>query len=165
LDEPTHHLDIPSKEALKDAIKSYNGTVIIVSHDREFLRGLAEKTVFFANRGIRVYEGDIDYFLEKMDSEDILHSFQNAAAPPATNAQTKPQMSVDAQKTLQKKLKQIEKQIETIESQIKEVEAKMAESDFFGSKGSDEILQSYKQNKLDLNRLHEEWETVVDSLG
>ena len=75
LDEPTHHLDIPSKESLKEAIKQYKGTVVIVSHDREFLRDLAERTCFFSNKTIRFFEGDIDYFLEKIEATDLENTF------------------------------------------------------------------------------------------
>ena len=70
LDEPTHHLDMMSKDSLKEAIKNYTGTVIIVSHDREFLRDLAEKTYSFESKKIKVYEGDIDYFLSKKSEEE-----------------------------------------------------------------------------------------------
>ena len=63
LDEPTNHLDIPSKQILKDALLNYSGTIIIVSHDREFLRGLVDKVYEFKSQSIKEYAGGIDFFL------------------------------------------------------------------------------------------------------
>ncbi|MBK9272765.1 MAG: ABC-F family ATP-binding cassette domain-containing protein [Saprospiraceae bacterium] len=164
LDEPTHHLDIPSKEALKEAIKNYNGTVIIVSHDREFLRGLAEKTIYFAHQKIRVFEGDIDYFLEKMDSEDILQSFQTAAQIQTQKLHKPVQLNPDEQKNLQKKIKSIERQIEQLEFKIKECEIKMADPEFYQSKAYNETMSQYKLDKTKLNSLTKEWEQVMEQM-
>lgn len=163
LDEPTHHLDIPSKEALKEAIRKYNGTVIIVSHDREFLRNLAEKTVFFANQKIRVFEGDIDYFLEKMDSEDLLQSF-NTSQTEKSNSIQEHNLSDQEIKLKQKRLKQIEKQIESLEVKIKEQELLMADQGFYTSPDKDRNIAEYQKNKSDLNELNQEWAAVAEFL-
>ena len=71
LDEPTNHLDIPSKEVLKEAIKAFNGTAIIVSHDREFLDGLVDKVYEFGNKNVREHIGGIYEFLEKKKLENL----------------------------------------------------------------------------------------------
>jgi ATP-binding cassette, subfamily F, member 3 len=71
LDEPTNHLDIPSKEVLKEAIKAYDGTAIIVSHDREFLDGLVTKVYEIGNKKIREHLGGIYEFLEKKKMENL----------------------------------------------------------------------------------------------
>ncbi|MBK9630746.1 MAG: ABC-F family ATP-binding cassette domain-containing protein [Saprospiraceae bacterium] len=165
LDEPTHHLDIPSKEALKEAIKNYNGTIIIVSHDREFLRGLAEKTVYFANQKIRVYEGDIDYFLQKMESEDILQSFQAAETPSIAQTTTVKVIDPEIQKNLQRKIKLIEKQIDQLELKIKDSELKMANPDFYKSKEYDSHMSQYQKDKNQLKSLTGEWEQLIEEMG
>lgn len=71
MDEPTNHLDISSKEILKDALLSYTGALILVSHDRDFLQGITERTIEFTDEGTKEYLGDIDYYLEKRNIDDI----------------------------------------------------------------------------------------------
>jgi ATP-binding cassette subfamily F protein 3 len=71
MDEPTNHLDISSKEILKDALLNYTGALILVSHDRDFLQGITEKTIEFTEDGTMEYLGDIDYYLEKRKINDI----------------------------------------------------------------------------------------------
>ncbi len=158
LDEPTHHLDIPSKEVLKDAINNYEGTIIIVSHDREFLRGLAEKTFYFANREIREFQGDIDYFLEKTNSESLSETFKAVSKPKVEVKQNL--TSEEDKKKSKRKLDQIEIDIAKLENRKSEIEIKMADPDFYSSKESKPTLDEYDNVQSKIVQLNSQWEEV-----
>lgn len=166
LDEPTHHLDISSKESLKEAIKNYKGTVIVVSHDREFLRGLAEKTCFFADQKVRIFEGDIDYFLEKTNTESLLQSFEksNNTATAAAVKQPEPAPNIDPEekKKAAKKIGILEKDIERLETKKKELETQMGVPGFFEQSNSGTILKEYELLKSQIATHVKEWEQLVE---
>ncbi|MCC6816874.1 MAG: ABC-F family ATP-binding cassette domain-containing protein [Saprospiraceae bacterium] len=162
LDEPTHHLDIPSKEVLKDAINNYKGTIIIVSHDREFLRGLAEKTFYFANKEIKEFHGDIDYFLEKTNSESLQETFKAVVKPKNDLAVSS---SEEDKKKLKRKLDLIEVDISKLEKKISDLESKMSDSEFYTSKESSKIMDEYKKLKISLEAQNGQWEAVFNLLS
>lgn len=170
LDEPTNHLDMRSKDVLKEAIKEFEGTVIVVSHDREFLDGLVTKVYEFGGGIVKEHIGGIYDFLQKKKIEN-LNELQLSASP--TTSATKKEapeivsenkLSYEAQKELNKKLRKLEKQvtdcelkIEKLELQIGEVEAKMATPEG----ASDMTLyEQYRNLKKELDQVVEEWETV-----
>lgn len=170
LDEPTNHLDMRSKDVLKEAIKEFEGTVIVVSHDREFLDGLVTKVYEFGGGIVKEHIGGIYDFLQKKKIEN-LNELQLSASP--TTSATKKEapeivsenkLSYEAQKELNKKLRKLEKQvtdcelkIEKLELQIGEVEAKMATPE-----GSSDmtLYEQYRNLKKELDQVVEEWETV-----
>ncbi|MEO6190001.1 MAG: ABC-F family ATP-binding cassette domain-containing protein [Saprospiraceae bacterium] len=160
LDEPTHHLDIPSKEVLKDAIANYEGTIIIVSHDREFLRGIAEKTFCFANKEIKEYLGDIDYFLDKTNVESLAESFKGESKS-KVEEKPKPQMNNDEIKKNKRKVDHLEQEITKLEQKKIDFEKKMAESGFYSSKDSEKVLNAYTDINKKLSVLNEEWEILL----
>ena len=139
LDEPTNHLDMRSKDVLKEAIKEFDGTVIVVSHDREFLDGLVTKVYEFGGGVVKEHIGGIYDFLQKKKIES-LNELQLSASPtvsatkkeePETVSENK--LSYEAQKELNKKIRKLEKRIadceqkiEKLETEIGEVEADMA---------------------------------------
>jgi ATP-binding cassette subfamily F protein 3 len=137
LDEPTNHLDMRSKDVLKEAIREFDGTVILVSHDREFLDGLVTKVYEFGGGRVKEHLGGIYDFLEKkrMQSLDELHLSASPTAPAAKKDEPQPEskLSYEAQKELNKRLKKLEKavsdcevRIEQLEQEINELEARMA---------------------------------------
>ena len=137
LDEPTNHLDMRSKDVLKNALKDFDGTVIVVSHDREFLDGLVEKVYEFGNKRVVEHLGGIYEFLErkKMQNLQELEVSANKATEAAAdeNVPTKNKLSYEARKELNKAIKkqekliaESEKKIEELETSIADLEAKLA---------------------------------------
>ncbi|NOT38664.1 MAG: ABC-F family ATP-binding cassette domain-containing protein [Saprospiraceae bacterium] len=160
LDEPTHHLDIPSKEVLKDAINNYNGTIIIVSHDREFLRGLAEKTFYFANKEIREFHGDIDYFLEKTNSESLSDTFK--AVPKNKTEQKPPESSEEDKKKLKRKIDLLELEISKLDKRKSDLEIKMADTEFYSSAGNANAISEYNEIQLKISELNKQWGEIFE---
>jgi len=171
LDEPTNHLDMRTKDVLKDAIRDFDGTVIIVSHDREFLDGLVTKVYEFGGGVVKEHLGGIYDFLQKkkMDSlNDLQRKPELSASPTAQGneqeATSENKLSYEAQKELNKKLRKLEKQvtdcekkIEELEQKISAVELKMATPDG----ASDMELYANHQNlKQELDNVVEEWESA-----
>lgn len=161
LDEPTHHLDLPSKERLKDALMHYKGTIILVSHDRDFLKGLADKTILFENQGIKIYEGDIEYYLEKTDNTTI-YDLKNSQNSKSSNA--KPELDYNERKKLQRLNQNLEKEILKLEEQISKTEKLMLNPEFFQNKENEVQINNYQKNKIQLEKLNKEWEEVVNKL-
>ena len=137
LDEPTNHLDMRSKDVLKNALKDFDGTVIVVSHDREFLDGLVEKVYEFGNKRVVEHLGGIYEFLErkKMQNLQELEVLANKATEAAVdeNVPTQNKLSYEARKELNKAIKkqekliaESEKKIEELETSIADLEAKLA---------------------------------------
>jgi ATP-binding cassette subfamily F protein 3 len=169
LDEPTNHLDMRSKDVLKEAIREFDGTVVVVSHDREFLDGLVTKVYEFGGGVVREHMGGIYDFLQKKKIES-LNELQLTTSPTATQKKEEPEapsenkLSYEAQKELNKKIKKLEKQvadceqrIEKIESQIGEVEAQMATPE---GASDMKLYEKHQALKKELDAVVEEWETV-----
>lgn len=170
LDEPTNHLDMRSKDVLKEAIKEFDGTVVVVSHDREFLDGLVTKVYEFGGGSVREHIGGIYDFLQKKKMES-LNELQLSVSPTGLAAKkeeaevvSESKLSYEAQKELNKKLRKLEKQvadceqtIEKIEAQIGEVEQQMATLEG----ASDMTLyEKHQQLKKELDGVVGEWEAV-----
>ena len=170
LDEPTNHLDMRSKDVLKEAIRDFDGTVIIVSHDRDFLDGLATKVYEFGGGLVKEHLGGIYDFLQKKKIEN-LNELQLSSSPTASAMKkeegepvSENKLSYEAQKELNKKLRKLEKQvadceqkIEKLEAQIAEVEAKMATPEGASDMS---LYEQHQQLKKDLDAVVEEWESV-----
>ena len=124
MDEPTNHLDIQSKNVLKEALAAYEGTLILVSHDREFLQGLADKVYDFSNKQVKVFLGDIDQYLAHKGSA----SLYSVAKPLHEKTKTKtldPKQS-KAYRQLKNKVSSVERKISSLEADIKEKDALIA---------------------------------------
>lgn len=172
LDEPTNHLDMTSKDVLKDAIKSFDGTVIVVSHDREFLDGLVDKVYEFGGGTVREHLGGIyDYLLTKNAStinEAIGASQQKVTSPtppPTTNApQPSPSTAADdwaARKAEQKRINKINKRRKELEEKIEKQEARKAELDDMLMKPENaanmKLVNEYTDIQAELEKLEEEY--------
>ena len=129
LDEPTNHLDISSKQVLKDAIKAFDGTAIIVSHDRDFLDGLVSKVYEFGNQRVREHLCGIYEYLEKknLDSLQELEKKDKTAAEQPAKPQTSDTLSFEEQKDLKRKRSQLEKTVKATEKQISDLEQEISE--------------------------------------
>lgn len=170
LDEPTNHLDMRSKDVLKEAIKEFDGTVIVVSHDREFLDGLVTKVYEFGGGVVKEHIGGIYDFLQKKKIES-LNELQLSASP--TMSATKKEeletvsenkLSYEAQKELNKKIRKLEKRIADCEQKIEKLETEIGEveADMATPEGASDmaLYEKYQKLKKDLDQTVEEWETV-----
>ena len=175
LDEPTNHMDIRSKDILKQALKSYDGTLIIVSHDRDFLDGLVDKLYEFRDGKVKEHLGGVQEFLERRKLENLSELERHYKAPaqekPAEVIQKKEEAKQEyqAKKYLSKEEKKIknrisflEKGIETIEEKMKEIESVLSNP----GPGDDvmELTRAYLENKRELDYKMEEWEKLNESL-
>jgi ATP-binding cassette subfamily F protein 3 len=124
MDEPTNHLDIQSKNVLKEALAAYEGTLILVSHDREFLQGLADKVYAFSDKEVKVFLGDIDQYLAHKGSA----SLDTLAKPINKKTKTKTVASKQSKafRQLKNKISTIERKISSLEAEIKEKDARIA---------------------------------------
>ena len=164
LDEPTNHLDIRSKEVLKEALNKFDGTFIIVSHDREFLQGLTNKTYEFTGDGIKEFLGTVDEFLEKKKVDGFRQFEQDKKPAELVTSQKSQVVSPEnkAEPKVDNKLKEIEKKIEKLEAEIKTWEAKMTTEDFLNKAAVDNTAyDAYNKLKTQLEGLMSEWEAMV----
>ena len=164
LDEPTNHLDLVSKEVLKEAIKAFDGTAIIVSHDREFLDGLVEKVYEFGEGKVREHLGGIYDFLQskKIDSLTTLELSKNVSSPePEPVAKTENKLNYAERKELQKQLNRIEKAIKETEKDIEKYETRVKELEEILLKpvhASDMgLINEYTNITAQLEKANEKW--------
>lgn len=167
MDEPTNHLDIKSKNVLKDALKSFEGTLLLVSHDRDFLQGLTNKVYEFKDHKIREYLGDIDYFLEQRNLQNLREAEKRTVK--ASEEKTKNVSSKQSyenqkkQKSLANKLSNIESKINKLEREIKEVDAELAVN-YDATVAKADFFDRYQSKKQKITKLMEEWEEVTMQL-
>lgn len=167
MDEPTNHLDIKSKNVLKEALQRFEGTLILVSHDRDFLQGLTNKVFEFRNRAIKEYLGDIDFYLEQRDAEDF-----RAIEKSGTNSSiSRPEKSEGAAAfKKQKELKSLKNKVGNLEKKITQLEKEITEIDHQLLMNYDETIaepnffDSYNSKKKEVERLMEEWDTLTAQL-
>ena len=164
LDEPTNHMDMRSKDILKDALQKFDGTVVVVSHDREFLDGLVDRIYEFRDGGVREYLGDIWYFLEKRKVES-LHDIERHDKPTtstkSTESTTAGKLSYEQKKEQEKLIRKLRKAVETIEEETANVEKEIAEYDARFAVATEYNADDYaKYNALKerYDHLMHEWE-------
>ena len=163
LDEPTNHMDMRSKDILKRAIQKYDGTVIVVSHDRDFLDGMVEKIYEFRDGGVKEYLGGIYYFLEKRKVES-LQDIERKDTPtntPANKEASSGKLSYEQKKEQEKLIRKLRKAVESVEAELAEVEAKIAAYDekFATATTYNEAdYAAYNELKADYDHLMHEWE-------
>lgn len=161
LDEPTNHLDIISKDVLKKAIKAYDGTLIVVSHDREFLAGLTDRTLEFRDRKLHNYLGDVNFFLEKRQLDNMRDvEISQSTGKPGTTAPAPPkkELSYEERKRLQRAISNAEKKVERLETAIEKLEAEMADPAFYQSGQAAETTKKHGELKAELEAAMEAWE-------
>ena len=163
LDEPTNHMDMRSKDILKRAIQKYDGTVIVVSHDRDFLDGMVEKVYEFRDGGVKEYLGGIYYFLEKRKVES-LQDIERKDTPvnTSTNKESSSgKLSYEQKKEQEKLVRKLRKAVESIEAELAEVENQIASYDekFATATAYNEADYAvYNELKARYDHLMHEWE-------
>lgn len=164
MDEPTNHLDIQSKNVLKNALKNYEGTLILVSHDRDFLQGLTNVVYEFRDHQLKEYLGDIDYYLERRALENMRQVEEKTKRNTTSSAKkNKGKLSYEQQKELKKiknKISKVEKEIHRQEKQIEKKDSALAE-DYDKTAADPKFFKAYEKDKEKLNRLVEEWEELL----
>ena len=168
MDEPTNHLDITSKELLKRALLEYDGSLIVVSHDREFLQGLTEKVYEFKERNIKEHLGDINDFLKEKDLENFkeLETSQAKQKQKEDKGDSDHKISYKEKKDSEKKVKKLnnkirkfEKEIDSLEKELKEININLADSEKFKELSQNpDFFANYEQKQLKLKETEQFWE-------
>ena len=168
MDEPTNHLDISSKNVLKKALQQFEGTLILVSHDRDFLQGLTDKVFGFKDKVIKEYLGDIDYFLEEHKLENLREAEKKTKVhmPKSSKkeAHSLNRQQEKALKQLKNKLSKIESQISTVEKEILNMDAELSEASESGMP-TVSFFEKYQEKKDFLELLMEDWGALDDEVG
>lgn len=167
MDEPTNHLDMRSKEVLKNALLKYDGTLLIVSHDRDFLQGLTTKSFEFRGGGIKPYLGDINEYLNarKIESFKQLEQKDKIAKPKNTTEKAGEKSTLDQQRAQNEELKnqinKLEKEIARLEKEIQSVDAKLSDPQQYQAVISDKsVFENYEKMKLKLEQEMNKWEEL-----
>src|SRR5690606_6885556 len=168
MDEPTNHLDIQSKNVLKEALKNYEGTLILVSHDRDFLQGLTERVYEFRDGKLKEYLGDIDFYLEQRKADDFraIEKKSEVNVIPVEGKKLQRQLSFEEQKELKglkNKISKIESEIVSLEHDLESLEKELVkrhdelhpESEFF---------ENYNRKKQHLEKKTELWYELTENL-
>ncbi len=168
MDEPTNHLDIASKSVLKKALQNFNGTLILVSHDREFLQGLTNKVYGFKDKVIKEYLGDIDYFLDVHKMESLREAEKRTVVKETKKSSQKEkyQLSKEQEKELRKlknKLAKIENQISDLEKEIEQIDLALAEN-YEEVSSQPNFFENYKAKKRKYEELMEQWELAEEEV-
>jgi ATP-binding cassette subfamily F protein 3 len=173
LDEPTNHLDMPSKDVLKEAIQAFEGTVIVVSHDRDFLNGIVDKVYEFGEHRVREHLGGIYDFLQKKqldslqqleikDSPTTIIESEDAEEPASQG-----KMDYQRQKERERRIRQAEKKVKTLEAKIAELEQQLADiEDKLSTATSEDLDIYYSHSKIsrELEEVMAQWENAGEEL-
>jgi ATP-binding cassette subfamily F protein 3 len=163
MDEPTNHLDIKSKNVLKQALQSFEGTLVLVSHDRDFLQGLTNKVYEFKDGDIREYLGDIDFYLDQRKVED----FREIEKKQPNTTQKVKKVVVEINYEDQKKLKALHNKLSNIESSIAQLEKEIVKIDhdllhnYEQAIAKPNFFELYEKKKKSLKNYMEEWEELT----
>ena len=166
MDEPTNHLDIKSKNVLKQALQNFEGTLILVSHDRDFLQGLTNKVYEFKDRKIKEYLGDIDFYLDQRKVEDFRAIEKRNEAKPVKQKSKGQANSFEDQK----KLKSLKNRLSSVESNISSLEKEIAKIDqellidYDATIEKPDFFDAYQKKKKDLEVLMTSWEQLTTEL-
>ena len=170
MDEPTNHLDIQSKEIIKLALQNFEGTLIVISHDREFLQGLCDKIFEFRDRQMKEFLGNIDEYLDYRQKESIREvSIEKAklSEKPEVKEKAEPVKAESAKNTfISKEQKNLQNKLKKAEEKIADYEAEIAglEDIFSKTNPTDEELKKYNQLKEELAEIMKEWEEIMGNL-
>ena len=171
LDEPTNHMDIKSKDILKQALKAYDGTLIVVSHDRDFLEGLVDKMYEFRDGRVKEYLGSVSDFLEKRKLDSLQELERRFGSSKGTDNQEKKvaaQQSFEQKKSVSKEERRVRHRIDFLEKEIAGIEEKMAAIEAVLSNPSEkddvlELTRSYLELKRECEGKTEEWASLMES--
>lgn len=171
LDEPTNHLDMRTKDILKDALRKFDGTVIVVSHDRDFLTGLADKVYEFSNRNMKEYLGGVTDFLAAKKiacfrEYEQLHKSAVSAVVEEEKVEKGSKLAFEERKQLNREIKKAGQLVEKIEQKIARLEENIAamEGELAVGKVSDELLKEYAESQKQLESAMDEWTMATEEV-
>ena len=172
MDEPTNHLDLVSKEVLKQALSQYDGTLLVVSHDRDFLNGLTDTVYEILPNRLKVWTGDVLDFLKEKKAENIAvyeQQQKEAKKKVESNVQIGQTGAVSKEdqkdrKKLEQQLAKVEKKIEEIEIEISAIEEKMGQLDYTNTQLVKEFTDKHELKKSELSSQYKEWENITEQL-
>ena len=160
MDEPTNHLDIASKNVLKEALKNFEGTLILASHDRDFIQGLCEKIISFKDKEVKAFLGDINSYLEDQKLSSLKELEKNTSGQKSNNTEKRNLYEKHKEiRGTQQKILKIEKQITNLEKEIKQIDLKL-EIDYEVTIREPKFFDLYQAKKRDLDNLIEKWEKL-----
>ncbi len=166
MDEPTNHLDIKSKNVLKQALQNFEGTLILVSHDRDFLQGLTNKVYEFKDKKIKEYLGDIDFYLEQRKVENFRAIEKQQQKKKEKESEKSTSIDFDGQK----KLKSLKNKLSSVEAKISSLEKEIAENDqdllldYEATIKRHHFFDTYHSKKKELENLMRKWEKLSSEL-
>lgn len=166
MDEPTNHLDIKSKNVLKAALQKYEGTLLLVSHDRDFLQGMSNIVYEFKDQKIREYLGDINFFLEQRNVQNMREVEKKDVVKETVVQKENKTLSYDEQKkqkALQNKLSKVESQIQELEKEIQKDDKALAEN-YEKLMQDASFFSAYEKKKKELDKLLADWEQVQEEI-
>jgi ATP-binding cassette subfamily F protein 3 len=166
MDEPTNHLDIKSKNVLKAALQKYEGTLLLVSHDRDFLQDMSNLVYEFKDQKIKEYLGDINYFLEQRNLENMREVEKKDVEKKEVAANNNSKASYEDQKknkSLLNRLSKIESQIKQLEIDIQNDDKELA-SNYDKHAENAAFFTAYNKKKAELDKLLEDWEVVQEEI-
>lgn len=165
MDEPTNHLDIKSKTVLKTALQQFEGTLILVSHDRDFLQGLTSTVYEFKDQKLKQYLGDIDFYLEQRQVEN-LREVEKRTQVKTPQKVAAPKQSYEDQKqlkSLNNRLSKVESSIATLERTLKAIDVEM-ETNYDQAVMQQGFFETYQSKKDQLNQFMSDWEQITNSI-
>lgn len=170
MDEPTNHLDMWSRDVLEDALAEYEGSIVLITHDRHLIRAVANKIVEVVSGRVTVFNGDYDYYLAKKQPDELPSAGRSRRASSAAGPKTKEQKRAEAQaraatKDLRERIARIEAELETVGQELRALEQTFAAPDIYSS-GADvvDITNRYETAKRRLEHLERQWTEAVDAL-
>ncbi|MEQ8909111.1 MAG: ATP-binding cassette domain-containing protein [Vicingaceae bacterium] len=174
LDEPTNHLDIRSKDILKDALLRYDGTLVLISHDRDFLQGMTDKIYEFTNGEVKEHLGQIDDFLRKKKAEDVRSWEQDkgkkSVAKKEASKKGDAKLSYEERKELKKVHKKQKNLVSKWEKEVSELEKKLEscnqvlkDPEAYEKEENQTLIKEWDQHNKDLNYAMQEWETAMEN--
>ncbi|MGB0293442.1 MAG: ABC-F family ATP-binding cassette domain-containing protein [Flavobacteriaceae bacterium] len=163
MDEPTNHLDIQSKEVLKQALQRFEGTLILVSHDRDFLQGLSSIVYEFRDQKIKEFLGDIDDYLSMRKLEDFRGVEKQTQQHEKTETAPNSYKLEKQKKSLKNKLSNLEQKISSVEKEIAEIDSELI-LNYDQTIAQEGFFDRYQQKKTDLEVLMKEWESLSEAL-
>ncbi len=167
MDEPTNHLDIKSKNVLKEALLKFEGTLILVSHDRDFLQGLTNRVYEFKDKKIKEYLGDIDFYLEQRNLLNLREAEKRTVVHEKEVSKPKEgKRSYEDQKklkSLNNRLSKVESQINQLEKEIKQIDVEL-QVNYDATVADPKFFDSYQKKKDSLEQLMEDWELITEEL-
>ncbi|WP_339849778.1 ABC-F family ATP-binding cassette domain-containing protein [uncultured Dokdonia sp.] len=165
MDEPTNHLDIKSKNVLKDSLKQFEGTLIVVSHDRDFLQGLTDRVYEFKDHRIREFLGDVDYYLEQRDVTNLREIEKRDVIKKEAPVKSSKKSYEDQKKlkSLNNRLSKVESNINKLEREVKQLDVELA-TNYDETVAKPDFFDNYNGKKKKLDGYMEDWGKITEEL-